>query len=338
VAKEAKAARQDVVMLESSAFARYEVTGAGARDFLDHLLACKLPSKGRARLAPMLSPSGRLTGDLTAFNWDDQRFWLMGSYYLRQWHMRWFADRLPKTGVAVRDISDEVVGIAIAGPKSRELISRLTPADMSQEAFRFLSAATLDVGLIRAKVGRLSVLGELGYEFNVRATEQRALYEALVEAGADLGLRQIGYNAVNSLRLEKSFGIWSREFTWAYTPGMSGLDRFIAFDKPDFIGREATLRERERGGPRERLVTLVVDAQDADATGFEPVWIGDRRVGFVTSGGFGHTVGRSIAMGYVDVAAIDPSQTYDVTILGERRECRLVSEPLTDPSGSRMRS
>ena len=280
VAKEAKAARQDVVMLESSAFARYEVTGAGAREFLDHLLACKLPSKGRARLAPMLSPSGRLMGDLTAFNWDDQCFWLMGSYYLRQWHMRWFADHLPKIGATVRDISDEVVGIAIAGPKSRELISRLTPADMSQGAFRFLSAAALDVGPIRAKVGRLSVIGELGYEINVRATEQRALYQALLEAGGDLGLRQIGYNAVNSLRLEKSFGIWSREFTWAYTSGMSGLDRFVAFEKPDFIGREAALRERERGGPRQRLVTLVVDAQDADAAGFEPVWIGDRRVGF----------------------------------------------------------
>ena len=106
-------------------------------------------------------------GDLTAFNWDDQRFWLMGSYYLRQWHMRWFADHLPKIGATVRDISDEVVGIAIAGPKSRELISRLTPADMSQDAFRFLSAAALDVGPIRVKVGRLSVVGELGYEFNV---------------------------------------------------------------------------------------------------------------------------------------------------------------------------
>ena len=146
VAREAKAARQDVVLFDSSAFARYEVTGDSAGDFLDHLLACKLPSKGRGRLAPMLSPSGRLMGDLTAFNWDDQRFWLMGSYYLRQWHMRWFADHLPKIGATVRDISDEVVGIAIAGPKSRELMSRLTPADMSQEAFRFLSAAARRCG------------------------------------------------------------------------------------------------------------------------------------------------------------------------------------------------
>ena len=151
-------------------------------------------------------------------------------------------------------------------------------------------------------------------------------------------MRQIGYNAVNSLRLEKSFGIWSREFTWAYTSGMSRLDRFVALDKPDFIGREAALRERDRGGPRQRLVTLVVDAQDADATGFEPIWTGDRRIGIVTSGGFGHTVGKSIAMGYMDVAAIDPSHIYGMTILGERRKCRLVSEPLTDPSGSRMRT
>ncbi len=292
----------------------------------------------KARLAPMLSPSGRLMGDLTVFNWDDARFWLMGSYYLRQWHMRWFDGRLPDTGVTVCDIADEVVGIAIAGPKSRELLSRVTPADVSNGAFRFMSAAELDAGLTRAMVGRLSVIGELGYEFNVPAAEQRALYRRLLEAGADLGLRQIGFNAVNSLRLEKSFGIWSREFTWAYTPGMSGLDRFVSFDKPAFVGRDAALRERDSGGPAQRLVTLEIDTDDSDASGFEPIWIGDRRVGFVTSGGYGHTVGKSIAMGYIDVAAIDPSRTYDISILGERRRGTLVTGALCDPSGSRLRA
>jgi len=143
---------------------------------------------------------------------------------------------------------------------------------------------------------------------------------------------------VNSLRLEKSFGIWSREFTWAYTPGMSGLDRFVAFDKPAFIGRDAALRERDGGGPRQRLVTLVVDAEDADAAGFEPIWIGDRRVGFVTSGGYGHAVGKSIAMGYIDVATIDPSQTYEISILGKRRGGKLMAEAIHDPSGSRLRT
>ena len=338
VASEAKAARDGVVMFDTSAFARYEVAGPGARDWLDQLLACKIPSSGKARLAPMLSPSGRLMGDLTVFNWDDARFWLMGSYYLRQWHMRWFDSRLPDTGVTVCDIADEVVGIAIAGPKSRELLSRVTPADVSNGAFRFMSAAELDAGLTRAMVGRLSVIGELGYEFNVPAAEQRALYRRLLEAGADLGLRQIGFNAVNSLRLEKSFGIWSREFTWAYTPGMSGLDRFVSFDKPAFVGRDAALRERDSGGPAQRLVTLEIDTDASDASGFEPIWIGDRRVGFVTSGGYGHTVGKSIAMGYIDVAAIDPSRTYDISILGERRRGTLVTGALCDPSGSRLRA
>jgi dimethylglycine dehydrogenase len=337
VAREAKAAREGVVMLDTSAFARYEVAGPGARNWLDRLLASKLPPEGRARLAPMLSFSGRLMGDLTVFNWGGERFWLMGSYYLRQWHMRWFIERSPGDGASIRDISDDVVGLAIAGPKSRELLSRITPSGVSNEALPFMSAVELDLGLIRAKVGRLSVVGELGYEFNVATSEHRTLYRTLLEAGAELGLTQIGYNAVNSLRLEKSFGIWSREFTWAYTPGMSGLDRFVAFEKAHFIGREAAQRERDRGTPKQRLVTLEVDTDDVDVSGFEPIWLGDRRVGFVTSGAYGHTVAKSIAMAYVDSATIDPSLNYEISVLGVRRPGRLVSEALHDPAGARLR-
>jgi dimethylglycine dehydrogenase len=295
-----------------------------------------MPGPGRARLAPMLSPSGRLLGDLTLFNWDDARFWIMGSYYLRAWHMRWFERQLPEIGVTVRDISDEVTGIAIAGPRSRELLARLTPADLSAAAFPFMAARAIDVGLTQAWVGRLSVTGELGYEINVPAAEQRVLYDALREVGRDLGLKPIGYAAVNALRLEKSFGIWSREFTWAYTPGMSGLDRFVAFEKPAFLGRDAALRERDAGAAQ-RLVTLEVDAGDSDGSGFEPVWDGGRRVGFVTSGGFGPTIGKSLAMAYVSRELTAPSTALDVHIVGERRAARVIAASPVDPAGTRLR-
>lgn len=337
VAAESRVAREQVVSLDTTAFSRFEVTGPGARSWLDGLLACAIPSPGRARLAPMLSPSGRLMGDLTVFNWDGERFWLMGSYYLRQWHMRWFEAHRPDDDVGVTDISDAVTGIAIAGPRSRDLLARLTEADVSAQAFPFMACRSIDVGLSRARVGRLSVVGELGYEINVAASEQPALYRALREAGRDLGLRPVGYNAVNSLRLEKSFGIWSKEYTWAATPGSSGLDRFVAFDKGEFVGREAALRERKEG-PARRLVTLAVEATDADASGFEPVWAGRERVGYVTSGGYGHTVGKSLAMAYLDAGVAEPGTALDVHIVGERRRATIIPSAPVDPAGARMRA
>jgi dimethylglycine dehydrogenase len=255
VAAECKATRAGVGLLDTTAFARYEVAGPGARKWLDKLLACKLPARGRTKLAPMLSRNGRLMGDLTVLNWDDSSWWLMGSYYLRQWHMRWFESQLPGSGVALRDISDAVTGFSLSGPKSRDLLARLTDADVSNKAFGFMHCREMDVGLMRTKTARLSVAGELGYEINVPASEHLALYHTLLEAGRDLGIRRSA-TALNSLRLEKSFGVWSREFTWAYTPGMSGMDRFVAFDKPGFIGRDAALKEKTADSAKRKLVTL----------------------------------------------------------------------------------
>ena len=143
---------------------------------------------------------------------------------------------------------------------------------------------------------------------------------------------------MNSLRLEKSFGIWSREFTWAYTPGMCGLDRFVSFDKPDFVGREAALRERHSGGAKQQLATLAIESPDADALGFEPVWQKERRVGFVTSGGYGHTIGKSLAMAYIDKALIEPGAVFEIHIVGERRRATVIAPSPVDPKGERLRS
>ena len=141
----------------------------------------------------------------------------------------------------VEDISDQIVGFSLAGPKSRAVLERVTDQDVGAGALPFMGCASLDVGLIRAKVGRLSVAGELGYEIHCQASEHVALRRTLLEAGADLGIREYGFNALLSLRLEKSFGIWSAEFTQGYTPGMTGMDRWIDWDKASFVGRDAAL-------------------------------------------------------------------------------------------------
>lgn len=337
VGREARAVREGAGILDTSAFSRYEITGADAAGWLDRLLACKLPAPGRARLAPMLGHDGRLKGDLTVFNWGDGSFWLMGSYYLRQWHMRWFEQNAAE-GVSVRDISDSIVGFGLSGPKARDVVQKLTHRDMSNKAFPLFACGTVDLGLLRVKAARMSITGELGYEFNCAAVEQGTLRRLLLEAGREFGIVEFGFNAANALRLEKSFGIWSREFTQGYTPGMTGMDRFVAFDKGDFIGRDAALKERDGSADGRILSTIEVDASDADASGFEPIWRDGRLVGHVTSGGYGHTIGKSLALALLDRDVAHAGTALSVHIVGEERCATVIAPSPHDPEGSLMRS
>ncbi len=338
VGEECRAVRNGVGLIDISAFSRYEVTGRDAEAWLNRVTAGRLPAPGRARLAPMLGHDGRLKGDLTLFNWGDGVWWIMGSYYLRQWHMRWFEDHIEADGaVLIRDISDTIVGFALTGPRSRDVLAALTHQDIGTDAMPFMSCGKLDVGLIRARVGRLSVAGELGFEINCHASEHITLREALLKAGAAFGIREYGYYALNSLRLEKSFGIWSAEFTQGYTPGMTGMDRWIAWDKGGFVGREAVERERDGSGPEQVLVTLEVEATDADAGGYEPIWSDGKRVGFVTSGGYGHTVGKSLAMALVDRERAVEGTDLSVHVVGVERPARIIAPSPHDATGSAMR-
>jgi len=335
VGDEALQVRRAAGLADTSAFSRYAISGAGAEPWLDRLLACSLPKPGRAKLAPMLGHDGRLKGDLTVLNWGGGEYWIMGSYYLREFHMRWF-EAHRADGVTVTDISDTVSGFLVTGPNAREIVARATHQDISASALPFMACGAFDVGMARARVARLSIAGELGFEINCPAVLHSTLRETLLAAGEDLGLAEIGFYALNALRLEKSFGIWSREFTQAYTPGQTGLDRFIAFSKRDFIGRDAALKERDAGVSR-RIATLEIDAVDADASGFEPVWQKGRRVGFVTSGGYGYTVGKSVALALLDDEFTGEGTTLSVHIVGVERPARVISASPYDPEGKAMR-
>ena len=334
VAAECKNARENVGMVDITGFSRYEVTGPNAQAWLNRLMASELPAPGRAKLAPMLSETGRLKGDLTVLNWGDGTWWIMGSYYLRRWHMRWFADHM-EDGVHVRDLGEDMCGFGLTGPNSRRVIEKLCHQDVG--ALPFMGCGDFDVGLIRAKIARMSVAGELGYEINCRYGDHVKLRRILLEAGADIGLREYGFNAMLSLRLEKSFGIWSAEFTQLYTPGETGMDRWIAWDKGNFIGREAAIAERDGNGPARKLVTLEVDAADADASGYEPIWANGTRVGFVTSGGFGHTVQKSLAMALVDSDHAAEGTDLTVHVVGVERAAKIIAPSPYDPSGKAMR-
>ncbi len=336
VAEEVAAVRTAAGAGEIAQYARYEVTGPGATAWLDHLLAGRLPGVGRIRLAPMLGPAGRLMGDLTVTRLADDRFWLTGSYYLQDWHLRWFRGHLPTAGVSLRNRTDELMGFAISGPASRAILGALSAEDVSGPAVPFLAVRTLAVAGLDAVVGRISLTGELGYEIVVPPDRHRALLHALQAAGASHGLRLVGDRAVESLRLEKGYGIWSAEFRQDVTPGMSGLDRFVAFDKGDFIGRDAALHEREHG-PARRLVLLEVDATDADAAKDDVVRHDGRLVGVVTSGAYGHHVGMSLALAYLDSDVVAARRELAVEVVGEPKTARILPEIPYDPRGLRLR-
>ena len=335
VSQECKAVREAVGLLDISGFSRFEVSGPSAQKWLDHVMASKLPGPGRARLAPMLSETGKLKGDLTVFNWGDGTWWIMGSYYLREWHIRWFNDHM-MDDVDLRDISDATVGFSLSGPNSLKVLEKLTEDAIAD--LPFMGCGLFDVGMIKAKIGRLSVAGELGYEINCSAAEHIGLRKLLLDAGAEFGIREYGFNAMLSLRLEKSFGIWSAEFTQGYTAAQTGMDRWIAWDKGEFVGRDAAIRERDGNGPAQVVVTLEVDAHDADASGYDPVWSGGELVGFVTSGDYGHSLGKSFAMAMVNRELATEGTELTVHVVGAERSAKVIAASPYDPGGKAMRN
>jgi dimethylglycine dehydrogenase len=335
---ECKAVREAVGITEIANFAKYEITGPGAQAWLLKVMTNTMPATGRIVLTPMLNHNGKLIGDFTIAKAADERYLMWGSSQAQVYHMRWFEQTLPKDGsVVVKPYGMKLVGVSIAGPKARELLSRVCDEDVSNEAFRFMDFRQMVVANVPTMTNRITYTGDLGYEIWVSPEYERCLYDALMEAGKDLGLRNFGMRALLSLRLEKNFGTWYREFRPIYGAFEAGLDRFVKFNKGDFIGRDAALKEKE-DGPKLTRIFLVVDATTADVMGDEPIWHDNMVVGWVTSGGFAHHVNQSLAQGYVPTALLTgPDVKFQVEILGDRRDAHLQMDPPFDPQALRMR-
>jgi dimethylglycine dehydrogenase len=337
VAAECRAVREGVGLLEISNYGKFEVTGAGTEEWLSHIMANRVPNVGRIALTPMLNERGKLIGDFTLCRVSAERVFLICTYAAEVYYRRWFERHAPPPGVLVRACAMEYVGLSVAGPKSRALLQTLVREDLASAAFPFLSFRQMDVGMVPALVGRISFTGELGFEIWVTSEYQRALYEQLREAGRAQDLQLFGGRALNTLRIEKSFGTWAREYRPIYGPYEAGLGRFVDLKKGDFIGRAAALEERDSGG-RLRLVSFSVDAADADAAGDEPIWHDGGVVGWVTSGAYGHSVGRSLALGYIPASLASTQDGFEIEIIGERRKARRESGAFVDPDGKRMRA
>ncbi len=338
VGAEAQAVRDSVGLMETSGFAKYSVTGTGAHAWLDTILAGRMPEEGRMSLSPMLNPNGKLIGDFTVANLGGDRFFIAGSGIAEDYHLRWFAQHLPADGsVSVSAHGLDLVGLAIAGPNARALLEKLTDQNVSSQAFRFMDIREMDIGMAPALVGRISYTGDLGYELWMKPEYQRYHFELLMDAGKEFGIRPFGLRALNALRLEKNYGSWAREYRPIYGPREAGLNRFVSLKKPtDFIGKQAALREREQGGEL-RLRSFIVEANEADVIGDEPIYFDGQVRGWVTSGGYAHPSNVSVAQGYVPRDIADAKDGWQVEILGEMCTARLQPTPLFDPDGTRMR-
>ncbi len=334
VAREVRSVREAVGINEVQNFGKYLITGPRARDWLDRIMAGRVPQPGRLSLSPMLSHKGRLIGDFTISCLGADRFQLTASYGAQAYHMRWFLKH-QKDGVSIKNISDKRTGFQLAGPRARDVLQACTRTDLS--GMTFMAVQEMTVGQSDCLVQRVSYTGDLGFEIYCDPMNQRQLWQVLWSAGQPHGIAPFGMRAMMSLRLDKFFGSWMREFSPDYTAAETGLDRFISFRKEtDFIGR--SLAEAERTAPPARaLAAFVVEAADADVNTHEPIWIDGLVQGFCTSGGYAHHSGKSVALGLIPRDRVQDGLKVEIEILGQMRPAILVSTSLFDADGARMR-
>ncbi|HKX10591.1 MAG TPA: aminomethyltransferase family protein, partial [Stellaceae bacterium] len=339
VREEVAAVRERVGLLDLPGFSKFEVSGPGAAAHLDRLVCSRLPRVGRASLAYALTPQGKVLSEFTITRVAPDRFYVVCAS-TAEWHDHdVLSTHLPADGsVRIDDLTERLGTLIIAGPRSRDVLARVTTADLSTAAFPWLATREIAIGSAAVRALRMTYVGELGWELHAPMQSLPGLYDALWSAGEAEGILDFGIYAVDCLRLDKGYRGWKTDLEIGYSPLEASLDRFVDLAKPDFVGRDAVLEEH-RKGPRQRLVPLALDAAgDADAPACASVFLGDATVGLATSGGWSPTLDRSVALAYVRADLAAPGTRLEVEIFGERRAATVGREPLYDPQNLRLRA
>ncbi len=338
VAAECRAVRERVGVLDLSSFAKYDVTGPGAEAFLNRVCANRMPRRmGGITLAHYLSEEGRIRGESTITRLSEDRFYVLSGATAQDRDLDLLRHRIGEDErVEVTDVTDDWGTLVLAGPKSREVLSKLTDEDLSSASFRWLTGKEIAVAGIPLRALRVNYVGELGWELHCPMDRLAALYDAVWAAGQEFGIADFGTYAVDSLRLEKAYRGWGAELTNEITMIEAGLERFFAGDKENFIGRTATL-EVKQAGVATQLVYLEIEPGDCDMHGGEPVMVEDRVIGITTSGGYGHYTGKSLGFAYVEPAFAGPSTRFTVDVLGAPRGATILAEAVYDPGNARLR-
>jgi len=337
VGREARMLRDAAGIIDISNFAKYAVKGPGAEAWLNALFANRMPRVvGRSCLTPLIGKRGGVAGDFTVTKLGEEEFLVVGSGMAERFHQRFFrAIPLPE-GTTFESQTEAMCGFNVAGPLSRSLLQRLTNASLANADFPFMRSARITVTGIDVIAIRVSFTGDLGWELHCAEADQVALYSALLEAGKDLGAGPVGGRALMSLRVEKGYGSWGREYSPEYWPQESGLARLVKMDK-DFLNKSAYAALADKPA-RELLVLMEVEAETADASGGEPVFLPDGTpVGQVSSGAYGYHVGKSLALGYVKADHAAPGTELQVAVLGQPHRARVLDGPPFDADGSRLR-
>ena len=340
--QEVQALRSSVGVVDTSNFAKYEITGPNAISWLDKIVANHVPKEdGRTCLTPLLSLRGGVAGDFTIARLSQERLFMIGSGIAEDYHLRIFEQFLPADGVRFECLTDAMTGFNIAGPNARKLFEKLTGEDYSNDLLRFMRNRVIRIDGYEAIVLRVSFTGDLGFEIYVKEENQLQLYKSILVNGEEFGIRPVGSRALGSMRIEKGYGSWSREYSPEWYPAESGLAALVKIDKPAFLGKQAYMKIKDLP-PRQLLCNFRIETEPgnngADAWGGEAIFRDGEYVGRITSGSYSFAFNTSVALGYVNAPSIVFGGSYDVAILGKPHKATLLAEPLFDPGGQRLRS
>jgi dimethylglycine dehydrogenase len=339
VRDECLAVRERVGLIDLSGFAKYEVSGPDAESFLNRICANRMPQNpGGIVLAHILSSEGRILAEMTITRLDDDRYYLLSAAAAELRDMDHLQQGLlPDEQVEIQNITDDRGVLVLAGPRSRDVLAPMTDADLGNEAFPWLRGKEITVAGVPLIALRVNYVGELGWELHAPMDRLAELYDALWREGEAAGIANFGLYAVNSLRMEKAYRGWGGELTNEVTMLDAAMERFIRFDKEDFVGRQATLDQREQGLVM-KLVYFEVETSDSDVRGGEPVFDGDTCIGVTTSGAWGHHVNKGLGFGYVDPDHAVAGRSFDVELLGVSCRATVLAEPVYDPRNEKLRS
>ena len=339
VAKECHAVRERVGVMELSTFAKYEVTGKDAENLLNRITANKIATReGGITLTHYLATNGRLNGESTITRLADDHFYVLSGATSEERDLSMLRFGINKDeDVTVTNITNEWGVIVLAGPDSRNLLQGLTQTDLSNESFKWLTGKEIEVSGAKVRALRVNYVGELGWELHCPMEDMVAVYESIWTAGQEHGIADFGTYALNSLRMEKAYKGWGAELTNEITMVEADVMRFFRAEKDDFIGKQATLDVDKNTIPL-KLVYFEVEMGDNDIVGGEAVMDGDNAIGVTTSGGYGHTTGKSLGFAYVPPEYAQSGNQFDILLIGESRKATVLADPVWDPSASRSRA
>ncbi len=340
VGAECRNVAENAGLLDMTAFAKARVSGSGAEAFLDRILANRLPKKvGRVALLHGLTQLGGVHSEFTIQREAVDSFYVVSAGGWQRLDHDWLKKHMPRDGsVQFENLTGAMGVLVVAGPKARDLLQPICGADLSNAAFPWLTGQETTIGLAPVKLLRVNFVGELGWEIHHPIEYQNHIFDTIFENGDFHGLKPFGIRALNNLRLEKSYRLIGTEMSIEYAAYESGLDRFIALKKGDFVGRENLLSWRERGFENS-LVTLEISGhQDADVLGNNPIYAGDKVVGRATSGGFGFRLDKSLALAMVKPELVKIGQELEINILGKICRAVILPESPYDPDNDKLRS